>query len=282
MDEIGLTTQELVISQQRGKSSSAGELWEELRLEASRVAAREEMLRGFLDVAVLRQTNFASGLGALLARKLAELSVPAEALGDLALAVMTDEPSIIAAAAADLVAIRTRDPAAESYLTPFLYYKGFHALQWHRVGHWLWRDGRRELAHFLQSRVSEVFAVDIHPAVPIGSGVFIDHGTGLVVGETAVIGDDVSILHEVTLGGTGKERGDRHPKVRDGVLLCAGAKVLGNVEIGRDAKVGAGSVVLHDVPPRATVAGVPARIVGWSSGSVPALEMDQSLPDYEI
>ena len=282
MDEIGLTTQELAISQQRGKSSSPGELWEELRLEASRVAAREEMLRGFLDVAVLRQTNFASGLGALLARKLAELSVPAERLGDLALAAMTDEPSIIAAAAADLVAIRTRDPAAESYLTPFLYYKGFHALQWHRVGHWLWRDGRRELAHFLQSRVSEVFAVDIHPAVPIGSGVFIDHGTGLVVGETAVIGDDVSILHEVTLGGTGKERGDRHPKVRDGVLLCAGAKVLGNVEIGRDAKVGAGSVVLHDVPPRATVAGVPARIVGWSSGSVPALEMDQSLPDYEI
>ena len=282
MDEIGLTTQEPAISQQRGKSSSAGELWEELRLEASRVAAREEMLRGFLDVAVLRQTNFASGLGALLARKLAELSVPAERLGDLTLAVMTDESSIIAAAAADLVAIRTRDPAAESYLTPFLYYKGFHALQWHRVGHWLWRDGRRELAHFLQSRVSEVFAVDIHPAVPIGSGVFIDHGTGLVVGETAVIGVDVSILHEVTLGGTGKERGDRHPKVRDGVLLCAGAKVLGNVEIGRDAKVGAGSVVLHDVPPRATVAGVPARIVGWSSGSVPALEMDQSLPDYEI
>jgi acetyltransferase-like isoleucine patch superfamily enzyme len=125
-------------------------------------------------------------------------------------------------------------------------------------------------------------AVDIHPAVPIGSGVFIDHGTGLVVGETAVIGDDVSILHEVTLGGTGKERGDRHPKVRDGVLLGAGAKVLGNVEIGRDAKVAAGSVVPHDVPPGATVAGVSARIVGWSSGSVPALEMDQSLPDYEI
>ena len=208
--------------------------------------------------------------------------MPVERLGDLVLAAMADEPAIIAAAAADLVAIRTRDPAAESYLTPFLYYKGFHALQWHRVGHWLWRSRRRDLAHFLQSRASEVFAVDIHPAVPIGSGVFIDHGTGLVVGETAVIGDDVSILHEVTLGGTGKERGDRHPKVRNGVLLGAGAKVLGNVEIGRDAKVAAGSVVLHDVPPGATVAGVPARIVGWSSGSVPALEMDQSLPDYEI
>ena len=282
MDEISLATQELATSQQRGMSSSAGELWEELRLEADRVAAREEILRGFLDVAVLRPTNFALGLGSLLARKLGELSMPVERLGDLVLAATADEPAIIAAATADLVAIRTRDPAAESYLTPFLYYKGFHALQWHRVGHWLWRSRRRDLAHFLQSRVSEVFAVDIHPAVPIGSGVFIDHGTGLVVGETAVIGDDVSILHEVTLGGTGKERGDRHPKVRNGVLLGAGAKVLGNVEIGRHAKVAAGSVVLHDVPPGATVAGVPARIVGWSSGSVPALEMDQSLPDYEI
>jgi len=282
MDEISLATQELATSQQRGMSSSAGELWEELRLEADRVAAREEILRGFLDVAVLRPTNFALGLGSLLARKFGELSMPVERLGDLVLAAMVDEPAIIAAAAADLVAIRTRDPAAESYLTPFLFYKGFHALQWHRVGHWLWRSRRRDLAHFLQSRVSEVFAVDIHPAVPIGSGVFIDHGTGLVVGETAVIGDDVSILHEVTLGGTGKERGDRHPKVRNGVLLGAGAKVLGNVEIGRDAKVAAGSVVLHDVPPGATVAGVPARIVGWSSGSVPALEMDRSLPDYEI
>ena len=282
MDEISLATQELATSQQRGISSFTRELWEELRLEAVRVAAREEILRGFLDVAVLRPANFALGLGSLLARKLGELSMPVERLRDLVLTAMADEPAIIAAAAADLVAIRTRDPAAESYLTPFLYYKGFHALQWHRVGHWLWRSRRRDLAHFLQSRVSEVFAVDIHPAVPIGSGVFIDHGTGLVVGETAVIGDDVSILHEVTLGGTGKERGDRHPKVRNGVLLGAGAKVLGNVEIGRDAKVAAGSVVLHDVPLGATVAGVPARIVGWSSGSVPALEMDQSVPDYEI
>jgi serine O-acetyltransferase len=150
------------------------------------------MLRGFLDMAVLRQTGFASGLGFLLARKLAELSMPLERLGDLARAAMSDEPAIIAAATADLVAIRTRDPAAESYLTPFLYYKGFHALQWHRIGHWLWRSRRPDLAHFLQSRVSEVFAVDIHPAVPVGRCVFIDHGTGLVIGETSVIGDDVS------------------------------------------------------------------------------------------
>jgi serine O-acetyltransferase len=200
MTEISVIAQEIAASRRRGIPADEGKLWETLRLDAERVAAGEEMLRGFLDLVVLRHDSFASGLGVLLARKLAECSV---------------------------------------------------------------------------------LAIDIHPAVSIGRGVFIDHGTGLVVGETAVIGDDVSILHEVTLGGTGKERGDRHPKVRDGVLLCAGAKVLGNVEIGHDAKVGAGSVVLQDVPPRATVAGVPARIVGWSSGSVPALEMDQSLPDYD-
>src|ERR1700737_3260023 len=271
MTEISFVAKEIAASRQRGIPTDEGKLWETLRLDAERAAAGEEMLRGFLDLVVLRHDGFASGLGLLLAHKLAEYSMPAERLGEIA-----------RAAIADLVAIRMRDPAAENYLSPFLYYKGFHALQWHRIGHWLWRDGRRELAHFLQSRASQIFAVDIHPAVPIGSGVFIDHGTGLVVGETAVIGGDGSMLHEVTLGGTGKERGDRHPKVRDGVLLCAGAKVLGNVEIGRDAKVGAGSVVLHNVPPRATVAGVPARMVGWSSGSVPALEMDQSLPDYEI
>jgi serine O-acetyltransferase len=281
-NEISFAGPEMAASRQLGAAADEGELWERLRLDAERAAAGEEMLRGFLDLAVLRHETFTSGFGPLLARKLAEDSMPVERLGEIARSAMAGDPTIVAAAIADLIAVRTRDPAAESYLKPFLYYKGFHALQWHRIGHWLWRHGRRELAYFLQSRVSEVFAIDIHPAVPIGSGVFIDHGTGLVVGETAVIGDNVSILHEVTLGGTGKERGDRHPKVRDGVLLCAGAKVLGNVEIGRDAKVGAGSVVLHDVPARATVAGVPARIVGWSSGSVPALEMDQSLPDYEI
>jgi serine O-acetyltransferase len=258
------------------------ELWSALRAEAIKAAATEEILAPFINRAVLRHDGFAAALSALLADKLAGAALPAGRLSELAHSAMVHDPAIVAAAIADLVAIRTRDPAAEGYLTPFLYYKGFQALEWHRIGHWLWRAGRRDLAHFLQSRVSEVFAVDIHPAVPVGTGVFIDHATSLVVGETAVIGNDVSILHEVTLGGTGKERGDRHPKVRDGVLLAAGAKVLGNVEIGREAKVGAGSVVLSNVPPRATVAGVPARIVAWSQGAVPALEMDQSLPDYEI
>ena len=281
MNEIGFAAPAVAIAV-RSSRVDRNQLWRTLRAEAMRVAGREEILRGLLDRAVLRHHGLAASLGALLAQKLADELLPAERLDDLVQSAIAEDPAILAAAAADLAAIRSRDPAAESYLTPFLYYKGFHALQWHRVGHWLWRAARRDLAHFLQSRVSEMFAVDIHPAVPVGRGVFIDHGTGLVVGETAVIGNDVSILHEVTLGGTGKERGDRHPKVRDGVLLCAGAKVLGNVEIGRGAKVGAGSVVLSNVPPRATVAGVPARIVARSHGAVPALEMDQSLPEYEI
>jgi serine O-acetyltransferase len=282
MNEIGFAAPAVAVSRSEPVISADSRLWPALRTEAARAAAHEEMLRGLLNRAVLRLNGFPAALGAVLAHKLGDDSMPAARLADLTQSALAEDLAIAAAAAADLAAIRARDPAAESYLTPFLYYKGFHALQWHRIGHWLWGKGRRDLAHFLQSRVSEVFAVDIHPAVPVGRGVFIDHGTGLVVGETAFIGDDVSILHEVTLGGTGKERGDRHPKVRDGVLLCAGAKVLGNVEIGRDAKVGAGSVVLQDVPPGATVAGVPARIVAWSSGTVPALEMDQSLPDYEI
>ncbi len=257
------------------------DLWARLRADAEGVALKEPWLSRFIDVAVLSHEDFASALGGLLARKLGDWTIPSEQLADLVLAAVAEEPAIVEEACSDLRAIWTRDPAADSCLTPFLYYKGFHALEWHRVGHWLWRHGRHDLAHFLQSRVSEVFAVDIHPAVPVGRGVFIDHGTGVVVGETAVIGNDVSILQEVTLGGTGKEHGDRHPKVRDGVLLSAGAKVLGNIEIGSRAKVGAGSVVLKDVPPCATVAGIPARIVGWCRDTVPALAMDQSFPEPE-
>jgi serine O-acetyltransferase len=276
MNDVELT-QDIAASPERSVPSSEEELWQTLRTEISRVAARESVLRSFLELAVLRHASFGDALASLLARKLAEPVMPAELLEGLVRGAFKDDPAIVEAAAADLIATRTRDPAAESYATPFLYYKGFHALEWHRVNHWLWRQRRREMADFIQSRVSEFFAVDIHPAVPVGRGVFIDHGTGVIIGETSVIGNDVSILQEVTLGGTGKERGDRHPKVRDGVLLAAGAKVLGNIEIGKGAKVGAGSVVLKDVPPCATVAGVPAKIVGWCSDSTPALAMDQSL-----
>jgi serine O-acetyltransferase len=261
------------------------DVWTVLCSEAEHQAASDRMLRGFLDISVLFHKCFSSALAALLARKLVDRYMSAEHLEALVHAAMADDPSIIDAARADLVAIYERDPAADTLLTPFLYYKGFQALQWQRVGHWLWHNGRQNVAHFLQNRVSEVFAIDIHPAVPVGRGVFIDHGTGLVVGETAEIGDDVSILQNVTLGGTGKEQGDRHPKVRDGVLLAAGAIVLGNIEIGRRAKVGAGSVVLKDVPPYSTVVGVPARVVSicCDAETVPALAMDQDVPlDYCI
>lgn len=257
---------------------SEAEAWDRLRAEAA-AAAGEGLLRGIMDAAVLSHATPAAALTACLARRLAGPDLGREPLGELAEAAMRADPRILDAAFTDLAAIVERDPAADGWLTPFLHFKGFHALQWHRVAHWLWSEGRRPLSHFLQNRVSEVYAVDIHPAVPVGRGVFIDHGTGVVVGETAVIGDDVSILQNVTLGGTGKEHGDRHPKVRNGVLLSAGAKVLGNIEIGARAKVGAGSVVLKSVPPCATVAGVPARIVGWCSGVVPGVDMDQSLGD---
>jgi serine O-acetyltransferase len=179
---------------------------------------------------------------------------------------------------ADMTAVFERDPACTSMLEPILYFKGFHALQSHRVAHSLWTQGRRSLASFLQNRISEAFGMDIHPAARIGRGIMIDHGTGVVIGETAVVEDDVSLLQGVTLGGTGKETGDRHPKVRRGALICAGATVLGNIEIGECAKVGAASVVLKDVPPRTTAVGVPARIVG-SCCEEPARAMDHSLPE---
>jgi serine O-acetyltransferase len=281
MNDIEINGQ-TIAETERSDAPSEAQLWRVICGEAREIGEREPSLHGFLEAAVLRHDGLGEALVALLARKLADSFMSAARLEALARSALAAEPAILAAASADLVAIRARDPAAQSYSTPFLYYKGFHSLQWHRVAHWLWRHNRREIAHFLQSRVSEVFAVDIHPAVPIGLGVFIDHGTGLVVGETSVIGNDVSILQEVTLGGTGKERGDRHPKVRDGVLLAAGAKILGNIEIGRNAKVGAGSVVLESVPPCATVVGVPARVVGWCRETTPALAMDQSLPDSGI
>jgi serine O-acetyltransferase len=259
---------------------TCGEAWTVLRAEAVRAAEREPMLSNFLNGAVLRHDGFRAALAGMLAQKLANAALGVDALSTLAEEAMAEDTTIVAAACADLIAIFERDPAAGDLVTPFLYFKGYRALQWHRVAHRLWGRGRRDMALYLQSRVSEAFAVDIHPAVPVGDGVFIDHGTGIVIGETATIGNDVSILQGVTLGGTGKDVGDRHPKIRDGVLLAAGAKVLGNIEVGQSAKVGAGSVVLKDVPPCATVAGVPARIVGWCSDAVPALSMDQSLtPD---
>jgi len=239
----------------------AADMWQRLRREAHAACVAEPALRAFVAEAVLASPDFFTALAHLLARKLSAPALPAALWQECFDTARALNPGIAAAAQEDLSAVLARDPAAENALVPFLCYKGFHALQCHRAGHALWAAGQRLSARMLQSRVSEVFAVDIHPAVAVGRRVFIDHGTGIVVGETAAIGDDVSILHQVTLGGTGKERGDRHPKVGDGALLCVGAMVLGNVEIGQGVKVGAGSVVLRPVPPGATVVGVPARSI---------------------
>ena len=189
------------------------------------------------------------------------------------------DPGLIEAAHADLRVTFERDPACKGYLQPFLFFKGFQALQTQRVAHWLWREGRETLAFHLQSRVSELFQLDIHPAAQMGQGLFIDHGTGIVIGETAVVGDEVSMLHGVTLGGTGAQRGDRHPKIGRGVLIGAGAKVLGDIEIGEYAKIASGSVVLRPVPAHCTAAGVPARLVNCPTCKEPARSMDHTLAE---
>lgn len=258
-------------------------VWRDLRRETTAMAAREPLLEGFFERCVLRHAGLAPALTSLLGHKLDSQTVRANALEELIGEALDDDPDIVEAAAADLAAVAQRDPAAGGVAQPFLFFKGVQGLQVHRVAHWLWCQGRQAAASYLQSLVSERFAMDIHPAARLGRGLLIDHGTSLVIGETAVVGDNVSMLQEVTLGGTGKEAGDRHPKVREGVLLGAGAKVLGNIEIGRYAKVAAGSVVLSDVPPCTTVAGVPSRIVRHApeGGCAPSESMDHTLSDCD-
>ena len=253
------------------------DIWDQIREEAARDAEREPMLASFLCTVVLNHAQLEDALSFILASKLEDPTVSALSLRDLIDAVFHADPTIGAALRADLQAVVTRDPACRGYSVPLLYFKGFHAIQAYRVAHHYWTTERKALALYLQSRISEVFAVDIHPGARIGKGILFDHATSVVIGETAVIDDDFSMLHEVTLGGTGKEGGDRHPKVRRGVMIGAGAKVLGNIVIGEGAKIGAGSVVLDDVPPHCTVAGVPARQVGYPAHALPALEMDQSI-----
>ena len=204
--------------------------------------------------------------------------LPTMLIRDVIAEAMAEDDNLLSSAGIDILATYTRDPACDDLTTPFLFYKGFHALQAHRVAHWLWQHNRQTLAQFFQNQISVTLGVDIHPAARLGSGIMFDHATGIVIGETAIVEDDVSILHAVTLGGTGKTSGDRHPKIRKGVLLSAGCKVIGNIEVGTNAKVGAGSVVLSDVPPNVTVAGVPAKVVAeGQTNTIPAHEMDQSI-----
>jgi len=254
-------------------------VWASLRNEAELAAREEPALASLLNAVILSHDRLGDALSYQLARKLGDQELRAMSAREISEEAFEADPSLVIAAEADLRAVFERDPACKGYVQPFLFFKGFLALQTHRVSHWLWTHSRETLALYLQSRASEVFAVDIHPNARIGSGVFFDHGTGIVIGETAVVGDDVSMLHGVTLGGTGAQRGDRHPKIGKGVLLGAGAKVLGNIEVGEYAKIASGSVVLKPVPAHCTAAGVPARLVNCPTCSEPAKTMDHTLAD---
>jgi serine O-acetyltransferase len=254
-------------------------VWAALRNEAYAAAKSEAALASLLAAVILNHETLGDALSYQLARKLGDQELRAMSLRDTIEEAYSSDPSIVEIAEDDLKAVFERDPACKGYVQPFLFFKGFLALQTHRVAHWLWNEGRETLAFYLQSRSSELFQVDINPATRIGRAVFIDHGTGIVIGETAVIGDDVSMLQGVTLGGTGAERGDRHPKIGRGVLLGAGAKVLGNITVGDYAKVASGSVVLKPVPPHCTAAGVPARLVNCPTCEEPAKSMDHTLAD---
>ena len=251
--------------------------WDKIREEAVIMAAEEPMLASFFHSTILNHDSLRSALSFQLANKLASAVMPAMVLREVIETALAAQPDILDAVAADICAVKDRDPAVRYYSTPLLYLKGFHALQGYRVAHWLWQQGRYSLATFLQNQISVVFSVDVHPAAQIGCGIMFDHATGIIIGETAVVENDVSILQNVTLGGTGKEHGDRHPKIREGVMIGAGAKVLGNIEVGCGAKIGAGSVVLQAVPPHTTVAGVPAREVGYPDCDKPSLDMNQGL-----
>jgi serine O-acetyltransferase len=253
--------------------------WRELRAAAAAAARDEPHLASQMNAVILSHDDLAAALSFQIGRKLGDSELGPMSVREVCRDAFEADPGIVAAAEADLQAVAERDPAIKTLLQPFLYFKGFQALQAHRISHWLWTEGRETLAFHFQSRISELFQVDIHPAARLGSGLFLDHGTGIVIGETAVVGDEVSMLHNVTLGGTGAERGDRHPKIGKGVLLGAGAKVLGNITVGDYAKVASGSVVLKAVPAGCTVAGVPARLVNCPTGATPARTMDHTLAD---
>lgn len=255
--------------------NSLDDLWPVMREEAKSKAAEEPILGSYFHATILNHKSFADALSFRLASKLDNPMLPTMLIRDVIAEAADAQMDILSAAEIDIIANFNRDPACRDLSSAFLFFKGYHALQAHRIAHWLWQQQRYTLAQFFQNQISVTLGVDIHPAAQIGSGIMFDHATGIVIGETAVIEDDVSILHSVTLGGTGKSGGDRHPKIRKGVLLSAGSKVIGNIEIGVNAKVGAGSVVLEDVPANVTVAGVPARIVGKvASDTAPAYTMD--------
>lgn len=259
------------------KVATVDPVWRRVCDEAVEAIATEPLLGGLVHSSLLHHPTMERALAYRFSLKLASGEMSEQILRELADEAYEADPELGVAARADLMAVYDRDPACHRFIQPLLFFKGYKAVQAYRVGHWLWRSGRRDLAYFVQMRVSEVFGVDIHPAAQVGKGIMIDHAHSIVIGETAVVGDNVSMLHSVTLGGTGKEDGDRHPKIEDGVMIGAGAKILGNIRVGHCSRIAAGSVVLHDVPHNSTVAGVPARVVGVAGCDQPSQTMDQLL-----
>lgn len=252
-------------------------VWHQITTEAEETVKAEPLMGGMVHSSVLHHGSLDAALAYRTAMKLASSELPEQMLREICDWAYRTDSDVGVAARADIVAVTDRDPACDRYILPLLFFKGFQALQAYRIAHFLWTDGRHDMARFFQMRASEVFGVDIHPAARIGKGIMIDHAHSIVIGETAVVGDNVSMLHSVTLGGTGKDDEDRHPKIGDGVLIGAGAKVLGNIRVGNCCRIAAGSVVLEEVPPCKTVAGVPARIVGEAGCDQPSVRMDQLL-----
>jgi serine O-acetyltransferase len=258
-------------------TKSQDPVWDMLRQTAQEQADQEPVLASYMHATILNHHTLEDALSFHLANKLDSPTASALLIREIIEEALTESDHISQAVRADIVATYERDSACDCVSTPFLFYKGFHALQSYRVAHWLWNHKRFSLASFLQNHIATAFSVDIHPAARIGKGIMLDHATGIVIGETAVVEDNVSIMQSVTLGGTGKENGDRHPKIRQGVLIGAGSKILGNIEVGEGAHVSSGSVVLKAVPAHTVVAGVPAEVIGETTTAQPALDMHQEL-----
>lgn len=265
------------MAETKAQISSVDPVWTQITHEAHEAVNLEPLMGGLVHACILHHKSLEKALSYRIAAKLTSNEMSMLVLREIADQAYQDSPALVEASRADLVAIFERDPACHRLLQPILYFKGYQAVQAYRIGHWLWLKGKYDLAYFFQMRISEIFGIDIHPAAKIGRGIMIDHAHSIVIGETAVVGDNVSMLHSVTLGGTGKEEEDRHPKIEDGVLIGAGAKVLGNIRVGHCSRVAAGSVVLSDVPPCKTVAGIPAKIVGEAGCDQPAVSMNHML-----
>ena len=263
--------------EKRAKLAELDPVWHRITQEAEQALDDEPLLGGLLHSSILHHASIENALAYRISLKLASGEMSEQLIREICDTAYASDPSLALSARADIVAVFDRDPACHRFLQPLMFFKGFQAIQAYRVAHWLWENGRKDMAYFFQMRISEMFGVDIHPAARVGKGIMIDHAHSIVIGETAVVGDNVSMLHSVTLGGTGKEEEDRHPKIGNGVLIGAGAKVLGNIRVGDCSRVAAGSVVLQEVPCKSTVAGVPAKVVGEAGCSQPSISMDQLL-----